>query len=222
MNILITGTSKGIGKSVAQKFLDNGHFVYGFDLEKASISNENYKHFQLDIQDVSKYPILDKEIDILINNAGLQNSSNDINNNLVGTIQITEKYGIQKNIKSILFNISASAQTGFEFPEYVASKSGLVGYMKNVASRVAKEYKATCNSISLGGVLTDSNNAVINNLELWNKIMDVTPLKKWLTLDEVAEWFYFLTVINKSLTGQDILIDNGEKDLNNTFVWPYP
>jgi 3-oxoacyl-[acyl-carrier protein] reductase len=50
--------------------------------------------------------------------------------------------------------------------------------------------------------------------------MDVTPLKKWVSLEEAAEWVYFLTVINKSCSGQDVLIDNGEKDLNCTFVWP--
>ena len=54
----------------------------------------------------------------------------------------------------------------------------------------------------------------------WEKIMEVTPLKKWASLDEINEWVYFLLVINKSMSGQDILIDNGEANLNNTFVWP--
>ena len=219
MNILITGTSKGIGRSVAEKFLNEGHIVFGIDLENSTIDNKNYFHYICDIKNKDKLPSIDKTIDILINNAGLQNSENDIENNLLGSIYVTEKYGIQDNIKSILFNVSASAQTGFEFPMYVASKSGLIGYMRNVAVRVAK-FKATCNSISLGGVLTDSNDCIINNKELWEEVMNVTPLKKWLTLDEVSEWMYFLTVVNKSLTGQDILIDNGENDLNNTFVWP--
>ena len=90
--------------------------------------------------------------------------------------------------------------------------------MKNVASRVAK-YKATCNSISCGGVLTDLNKPVIEDRKLWSKIMEVTPLKRWANVDEIAEWIYFITVHNKFMTGQDIVIDGGEKDLNNTFVW---
>ena len=130
-----------------------------------------------------------------------------------------EKYAFQDSIKAVLFNASASAHSGFEFPEYVASKAGLVGYMKNVAVRLA-EFGATANSISLGGVLTDSNAPVMEDEESWNQIMDATPLKKWATLSEVAEWVYFLTVINKSASGQDILIDNGEFNLNSTFVWP--
>ena len=60
----------------------------------------------------------------------------------------------------------------------------------------------------------------MNDEASWKAIMDVTPLKKWVSLEEAAEWVYFLTVINKSCSGQDVLIDNGEKDLNCTFVWP--
>ena len=41
-----------------------------------------------------------------------------------------------------------------------------------------------------------------------------------MSLDELCEWVYFLLVVNKSMSGQDILIDNGEANLNNTFVWP--
>ena len=55
---------------------------------------------------------------------------------------------------------------------------------------------------------------------LWQKIMDVTPLKKWMTVDEVADWVFFLTVVNKSMTGEALLIDNGEAKLNQSFVWP--
>ena len=92
--------------------------------------------------------------------------------------------------------------------------------MKNVAWRLAKKYRATVNSISFGGVSTPLNHPVMEKEEAWKQIMDVTPLKKWTSPEEAAEWIYFLTIINSSCTGQDILVDNGEKDLNCTFVWP--
>lgn len=220
MNVLITGTSKGIGKATALLFLENGFNVIGLDklpAPKELKAYITYTHYKVDVSKKDKLPDL-PEINILINNAGEQGSSDDIKNNLYSAIYVTEKYGIQKNIQSILFNASVSAHTGFEFPEYVASKGGLLPYMKNVASRVAK-YKATCNSISCGGVLTDLNKPVIDDRKLWSKIMEVTPLKRWATVDEIAEWIYFITVRNKFMTGQDIIIDGGEKDLNNTFVW---
>ena len=217
MRVLITGSSKGIGKATAERFLKEGHEVIGLDLLPSSINNKNYTHYVCDVSKKKSLPSLEG-IEIIINNAGKQND-HDIENNLVGSINITEKYAFQSSIKSVLFNASASAHSGFEFPEYVASKAGLLGYMKNVASRLAP-LGATVNSISLGGVLTDSNAPVVENEKCWNQIMDATPLKKWATLDEVCDWIYFLTVINKSATGQDVLIDNGEYNLNSTFVWP--
>ena len=50
--------------------------------------------------------------------------------------------------------------------------------------------------------------------------MDVTPMKKWMTPDEVADWVLFLTTQNRSMSGENLVIDNGEMRLNPTFVWP--
>lgn len=215
MKIVITGTSKGIGKAIALKFLSLGHEVIGLDILKESINHINYKHIVSDIYS-DLLPSIDN-VDVLINNAGVQDSGKDIDVNLKGTIKVTEKYGIQSNIKSIVFIASASATSGAEFPEYAASKGGMVAYMKNVALRVAK-YNATANSISPGGVITELNDHVMNDPKLWNQIMDETPLKKWATVEEIAEWVYFVALINKSMTAQDIIIDNGEISKAN-FVW---
>ena len=217
MKVLISGSSKGIGRAIAEKFLANGHDVVGIDVLPSSIKHAKYQHILADVSDENSLPNIEG-INILINNAGVQNK-NDIDVNLKGSINVTKKYAFQKEIKSVLFNASASARSGFEFPEYVASKAGVVGYMKNVAVELAK-YGATVNSISLGGVITDSNKPVMEDKQSWDEIMKVTPLKKWMSLDEVCDWVYFITVTNKSMSGQDILIDNGELGLNSTFVWP--
>lgn len=218
MRCLITGSSNGIGLASAKLFLKNGFDVVGLDVEKSRIEDERYSHIIADISKRDELPDV-PDVDILINNAGVQNSSDDIDINLKGTIYVTEKYGVRDGVKSILFVASASAHTGAEFPLYSASKGGMLSYMKNVAIRVSK-FGATCNSISPGGVLTDLNLPVMENKGLWSEIMEITPLKKWADVDEIASWIYFLTVINKSCTGQDILIDNGERDLNAHFVWP--
>ena len=218
MKILITGTSKGIGLALAKRYLELGHEVYGLDLLESSINNKNYHHFIMDVSKKKQLPEIEG-VEILINNAGLQNCKDDIDNNLKSAIYVTEKYGFNSSIKSILFNASASSRSGFEFPEYVASKAGMVGYMKNVASRLA-EFGVTVNSISLGGVITESNKVVMEDETAWEEIMKATPLNKWMTESEVCDWVYFLTMVNKSMSGQDILIDNGEYNLNSTFVWP--
>ena len=216
MRILVTGSSKGIGLAVAQMFLAKGHVVIGIDILPPAIDHPNYIHYQKDVSKKRTLPPIEG-IEIIFNNAGTQNK-NDLDNNLIGAMNVVEKYAFQPAIKSVLFNASASARSGFEFPIYVASKAGVVGYMKNVATRLA-QYGATCNSLSLGGVLTDSNAPVMEDKRSWERIMQVTPLKKWMTLNEVCDWVYFLTITNKSMTGQDILVDNGEYNSNSTFVW---
>lgn len=216
MKVLITGTSQGIGKAIALIFLENGHDVIGIDRNASSIDHPSYQHLMHDVRDIENIPEMD-DIQILINNAGTQNED-DIEINLRSLIRVTEKFGIQKNIRSILNIGSASGHTGSEFPEYCASKGGVIAYTKNVAQRVA-EFGATCNSIDPGGVLTPLNDCVINDPQLWQEIMDQTPLKRWATPEEIAQWAYFMTVTNTFCTGQCIVIDGGES-INSHFVWP--
>lgn len=218
MRVLITGSSSGIGRECAVLFLEKGYEVLGIDIKEDTINHPLYTHFSQDVRDKENLPCIDG-INILITSAGVQNSGDDISINLKGTINTVEKYGVKEEIESILMISSASAHTGLEFPEYSASKGGVLSYMRNVARRVA-EYGATCNSISPGGVITDLNKPVMEDEKLWNEIMDLTPLRKWATSREIAEWVYFLTVVNRSATGEDFLIDNGETKLNGSFIWP--
>ncbi len=215
MKILITGTSSGIGREIALKFLNEGHEVTGMDICPSTIENGAYTHVICDIYS-GELPQIDG-VEVLINNAGVQDSGRDIDVNLKGTIRVTEKYAIQKAIKSVLFIASASASTGSEFPEYAASKGGMVAYMKNVALRVAM-FGATSNSLSPGGVTTALNSRVMENADMWRRIMEQTLIPKWASPAEIAEWAYFVCVINKSMTAQDILIDNGEA-AKSEFVW---
>lgn len=216
MNILITGTASGIGLATAEYFLEKGHTVTGFDRMPAAIVNPNYRHVILDICDTTSYPE-DVHPDILINNAGVQESGQDIDINLKGTIRMTKKYAIENpDIQAVVMVASASAHTGSEFPEYAASKGGLLAYTKNVALRLAP--RAICNSVDPGGVLTDLNRPVMDNPELWDQIMELTPLKRWATPEEIAEWIYFVAVRNRFMTGQNLLIDGGEAG-NAHFVW---
>ena len=214
MKVLITGTSKGIGRCIALKFLKEGYSVIGFDVLESSINNPLYKHYIVDVRS-NDLPEID-DVYILINNAGIQsNTMDDIDVNLKGLINICEKYAFQKTIKSIVNLASVSGTNGCEFPIYSASKGGVLSYTKNLSGRLNK---ATVNSISFGGVITESNNHVIQNDKLYRDSLNETIMGKWISEEECAEWVYFLTVINKSMTGQDIIIDNGEIVKSN-FVW---
>ena len=124
MKLLITGTSQGIGKAIAELLLQKGHTVVGIDRQEASLVSDSYTHLQCDVR--GELPEV-ADVEILINNAGTQNED-DIEINLKALIRVTEKYAMQKSIKSVLNVGSASGHTGSEFPEYCASKGGVIAY----------------------------------------------------------------------------------------------
>lgn len=215
MKVLITGTSRGIGRACALKYLAEGHEVTGFDILESTITDSaHYCHRIVDI--TGDLPDLEG-VEVLVNNAGVQEGGREIEVNLQGTIAMTEKYGVTPSIRSVLFMASSSASNGAEFPRYAASKGGVVAYMKNVALRIAP-YGATCNSISAGGVLTELNRHIMEDDRLMQQCLEETLLHKWASPEEIAELCYFLTNINRSMTGQDLLIDNGEQ-LKSNFIW---
>lgn len=223
--VVITGASSGMGEAAAIKFLiEQDYDVIGIDILPISPrvnvfpgSTTRYHHCIADVSNSDELPNL-LGVNILINSAGVQGTARDIDVNLKGVMNCTEKYALNNpSIRSVLNQASVSASMGTDFPQYVASKGGVVAYTKWTAKDIAK-YGATCNSLSFGGVLTEINRPVMDDPKLWQQIMDLTPLKQWTTVEEAAEWIYFFTTVNKSCSGQDIIIDSLES-LNGVFVW---
>lgn len=214
MKIVITGTSRGIGLAAAKKYCETGHDVIGLDVREAGFSHPNYRHLTADI--TGPLPEI-PDVEVLVNNAGVQDGGREIEINLQGTIAVTERYAFQKAIRSVVFMASSSASNGAEFPLYAASKGGVVTYMKNTALRLA-QYGATANSISAGGVYTELNQHIIDDPKLMEAVLNETLLHRWARPEEIAELCYYLTNVNRSMTGQDILIDNGEQ-LKSNFIW---
>lgn len=216
---LITGASNGIGKACAELFCAEGINVIGVDrCNIEPIIHPRYQHVVYDIteeRDLSD--VVNTDIDYLVCSAGTQNE-NDIQVNLISTIHFIEALTTGDcTLQSIVNVASTSAHNGAEFPEYAASKGGLLAYTKNLAMRLGK-YGTRCNTISPGGVYTSMNQHIIDDDDMLQKCLDETLLKRWATAEEIAQWVYFVSVINKSMTSQDIIIDNGEL-CNFNFVW---
>jgi 3-oxoacyl-[acyl-carrier protein] reductase len=84
-SIVITGTRKGIGKSLAEHYLAEGWQVAGCSRGESSISHDNYRHFSLDVSDelavVAMARAVKSEfggVDALINNAGIASMNHAI------------------------------------------------------------------------------------------------------------------------------------------------
>ena len=83
--IIITGTRKGIGYYLANKYLQEGDIVYGCSRRECDIVHENYSHSRLDVSNemevksfVRNIYKMHKCIDILINNAGIASIINSL------------------------------------------------------------------------------------------------------------------------------------------------
>jgi 3-oxoacyl-[acyl-carrier protein] reductase len=142
--ILITGTTSGVGATIAYDYIEKGWNVIGFARGESLFQQSNYKHFRVDIG--NPYYLNDVfeqigNIDILVNNAAVfkmksfsQTSIDEIDDmidiNLKGAMYVT-KFALQKMEKgSRIFFINSVA--GLEELEnqsaYCASKHGLTGF----------------------------------------------------------------------------------------------
>ena len=223
--VIISGTSRGSGKAVAELFAsvrdDHNNLMYDvFGIDKNPVDSDflihapNYHHYIEDVRDA----LPDIEFpEIVIANAGTQEDDDSIDVNLVGLINFCETYADQPCIQAVCTVASASAHSGAEFPRYTASKGGVVAYTKNLALRVAK-YGAVCNSISPGGVYTPINEHIVQDKNKLDEVLNEAILHRWASAEEIAQWIYFITAVNKSATAQDFLVDNGEMAKSN-FIW---
>lgn len=229
LTFIVTGCSSGIGEAFCKYAkLQNASLlqyktlkIIGIDKKPCNLNLDEF--YQCNISAKNKLPDLKayKSDDvILINNAAIQEGSNEevIETNLLGLMNCTEKYVFESNLNviSVVNLASVSAHNGAEFPAYTASKGGVLAYTINTAKRMAPH--GICNSLSFGGVVTPLNKPVIDNLDKWVEIMNETPMKKWMSAQEAAAWIWWVGACNQSMTGQDIIVDNGEF-FNHNFVW---
>ena len=76
--VFITGITSGIGKALAEKYLESGYKVYGLSRRESSISHENLVYKQGDLADFTNLPgvlfeLLGKldSLDLVVLNAGI-------------------------------------------------------------------------------------------------------------------------------------------------------
>ena len=208
--ILITGTSYGIGRATVEKFVRKGYKVVGIDIKPATFSHPLFTHYQVDVRNFSQLPDI-SGITVVVNNAGTIDEETAMDVNYNGYMNIVKKYCYGNEDLKCLINIaSISGHVGLDTPNYAASQGARLALTKHLAMDLGRRYGARVVSISPGAVITNLEPELYADEEAMKAVANENILKKWIMPEEIAEWIYFIAMKDKSMTGQDVVIDNGE------------
>lgn len=222
--VFITGASGGIGRGIAELFVQKGYAVYaGYNKNEPHIKNAMNVH--IDVTSENSVRRAFEQIggtDILINNSGISQQKlftdlteedwdNMFDVNIKGMFLVTREalpYMINKkcgkiiNISSVWGEIGGSLEV-----HYSASKAAVIGFTKALAKELSLS-GITVNCVSPGLIDTPMNSHLsredIKEIEL------EIPLKRQGTPKDAAEAVYFLASdMADYITGQVISVSGG-------------
>lgn len=179
-NVVITGTSRGIGFELAKQFANKGHQVLAISRNTKPLEAINYKNITLLSVDISNTSDIEKvtsfiknnwkKVDVLINNAGklinkpfTELTSNDFLEvykvNVFGVAEITKNLipYLQKGSHVVTISSMGGIQGSMKFPGLAAysSAKGAVITLSELLAEEYKEQQIAFNVLALGAVQTE-------------------------------------------------------------------
>ena len=213
--ILITGTSSGFGKSIAEKLHSSGHIVIGTSRNAGNIKSDyltmslNINDYEMTKQLIAEIINTHGKIDILINNAGILRDKTLFNMeesdwdiimavHLKGHFNCTKPFAcyIRETNRLNCRVINMSSVSGlignFGQTNYGAAKAGIAGFSRSLSMEMAK-YKCTVNTISPGAatrLTIDLMKAAGREVDPndWSQgPQQIAPIITWICSDEASE-----------------------------------
>lgn len=235
---LVTGSSKGIGASIAQALAQAGADIVlvgrtkdSLEATKSAIINIGRK-VEIVLCDVSSADAIKEafsniaalKVDILINNAGsisrapaaeaqMDEWNRIIDTNLNSVFQISQACGramIAQGTGTII-NIASllSFQGGINVPAYTASKHGVAGVTKALANEWGSR-GVTVNAIAPGYISTDNTAALRADADRNASILARIPIGRWGNPEDIAAVAVFLaSPAARYINGEVLTVDGG-------------
>ena len=233
---LVTGASRGIGRAIADRFLEEGAEVWGLgtrepaDLqERIAVSGGKLHWISADLSKLQGVEaLIDAELkksggwDILVNNAGitkdnlsfrmsLEDFQKVLDVNLTATFIIARAVGrdmIRRRSGSIINMASVVGIHGNGGQaNYAASKAGVIGITKSLARETAGR-GVRVNALAPGFIASDMTDAIPEGARA--AMLESIPLKRMGQPNDVAEAALFLASDGAAyITGQVLAIDGG-------------
>lgn len=223
--LLVTGTSKGIGRALAERWLARGHTVIGCSRSQPPpwpAGGERYRHFGLDVADEAAVKAMlvavrreFGRLDALINNAGtaLMNHSlttplaaaqRVVTTNFLGTFLLCREAarvmqgrggGRMVNFTSVAVPMHLAGES-----VYAASKAA-VEALTTVLARELAPMQITVNAVGPGPVRTDLVRGVPE--EKLEALLQRQAIPRFTTTDDIANAVeFFLAPASAMVTGQ--------------------
>ncbi len=223
-NLIITGTSRGIGQKMAEHYLSHGWNVHGISRTGSNINNKNYYHYELDLTDINKLNIFFsnykkkyKNLYGLINNAGTLTSMNsllipgknvdeminlNIKSNFFMTresakIMIKGKFGRIINIGSMALKLEPSGDSVY------AMTKAAISTLSRILSKEYSPYGITSNSVNITYIETQLSKRI--EKKAIEKIIKNLPIPREACFDDIINVIdFYLSANSDYITGQDI------------------
>ena len=225
--MLITGTSRGLGKYLADYYLAKGYRVVGCSRGCGAIEADRYKHFQVDISDsravLDMFGFLRKEykrLDVLINNAAINPAI--VSAALLPTASVEHVFKVnvfaameccRESVKIMLrgrfgriVNLGSMA-TRHEVPGealYTATKAAMLAYTRVLAKELG-ESGITANVVAPAALRTDLSAQV--SAEALGAVLSRNAIKSYGDFSDVSGSIDFLlSPSSAAVTGQLIYL----------------